>query len=46
MFPNVTVADNDLRLMIVWLAGRLPYGMYDDDEMDEDEADENVEENE
>jgi hypothetical protein len=39
MYPNDTPAENDLRLMIVWLAGRLPYDMYaDDDEEDEAEA--------
>jgi len=32
MFPDFTVDANDLRLMIVWLANRLPYDMYDDDE--------------
>ena len=30
MFPDETVEENDLRLMIVWMAGRLPYDMYDD----------------
>ena len=38
MYPDFSGAVNDLRLMIVWLANRLPYGMYDDDdEVDEDE---------
>lgn len=37
MFPGETVAENDLRLMIVWLAGRLPYDMYGDDDTDEED---------
>ena len=40
MYPDDTVEDNDLRLMIVWLAGRLPYDMYGDDDVDEDEEEE------
>jgi hypothetical protein len=42
MFPGDSVEDNDLRLMIVWLAGRLPYDMYADD--DEEEGEETAEE--
>jgi hypothetical protein len=38
MYPDVTVDVNDLRLMMVWLSGRLPYGMYDGEEPTEDEA--------
>jgi len=39
MYPDEIVEVNDLRLMIVWLANRLPYDMYDDDdEVDEEEA--------
>lgn len=37
MFPGEAVDENDLRLMIVWLSGRLPYDMYgEDDEHDHD----------
>lgn len=32
MYPDFTPTDNDLRLMIVWLAGRLPYDVDEDDE--------------
>lgn len=32
MYPDYPVEENDLRLMIVWLAGRLPYDMYEDEE--------------
>ena len=42
MYPDDTTHENDLRLMIVWLAGRLPYDMYEDEE--EDEEEEEVEE--
>ena len=36
MFPDYSGEVNDLRLMIVWLANRLPYDMYDEDaEVDE-----------
>ncbi len=39
MFPDETVAENDLRLMIVWLANRLPYDMYgEEEETAEEEA--------
>lgn len=31
-FPDDSVDENDLRLMIVWLAGRLPYDMDEDEE--------------
>lgn len=38
MFPGFTCEANDLRLMIVWMANRLPYNMYgEDDEVDEEE---------
>lgn len=38
MFPDHTYEPYDLRLMIVWLAGRLPYDMYeDDDDIDDEE---------
>lgn len=30
--------ENDLRLMIVWLAGRLPYGMYEEEEEGEEDT--------
>ena len=36
-YPDVQVAENDLRLMIVWLAGRLPYDMYEDEHEHETE---------
>jgi len=32
MYPEDKVVANDLRLMIVWLANRLPYDMYANDE--------------
>jgi hypothetical protein len=36
MYPDFDGQANDLRLMVVWLANRLPYGMYgEDDEVDE-----------
>jgi hypothetical protein len=38
-YPDETADENDLRLMIVWLAGRLPYDM-DGEEGEEEEADE------
>jgi hypothetical protein len=38
MFPGEQVSDNDLRLMIVWLANRLPFDMYEDEEGGEEEA--------
>jgi hypothetical protein len=44
MYPDDTVEDNDLRLMIVWLAGRLPYDMYGDDEDEGEEEEEGLEE--
>lgn len=39
MYPGEQPAENDLRLMIVWLANRLPYDMYgdEDEEVDEEE---------
>jgi len=38
MFPDFKCEVNDLRLMIVWLANRLPYDMYSgEDETDEEE---------
>lgn len=38
MYPGDQPSDNDLRLMIVWVANRLPYDMYaDDDETGEEE---------
>ena len=40
MYPDETVAENDLRLMIVWLAGRLPYDMYGDEDAEEGEEEE------
>jgi hypothetical protein len=39
MFPDYSCQVNDLRLMIVWLANRLPYDMYnEDDDGDEEET--------
>ncbi len=38
MYPDFTHEENDLRLMIVWLADRLPVDMYEDEEEDEEEA--------
>ena len=39
MFPTDSPEEYDLRLMIVWLASRLPYDMYgDDDETEEEET--------
>jgi hypothetical protein len=32
MYPGFSPEQNDLRLMIVWLAGRLPYDMYEEEE--------------
>jgi len=40
MYPDALFEENDLRLMIVWLAGRLPYDMYASDEEEGDEEDE------
>lgn len=37
-YPDNTVDVNDLRLMIVWLAGRLPYDMFEEDAEEETEA--------
>lgn len=37
MYPDETVDENDLRLMIVWLSGRLPYDMYGDEDAEEGE---------
>ncbi|NLG99856.1 MAG: hypothetical protein GX491_21070 [Chloroflexi bacterium] len=37
MYPDDKVDENDLRLMIVWIANRLPYDMYDDEEEEEEE---------
>lgn len=31
-YPDVSVNENDLRLMFVWLAGRLPYDMFEEEE--------------
>jgi hypothetical protein len=31
MYPGYEYVENDLRLMIVWLAGRLPYDMYEEE---------------
>jgi hypothetical protein len=39
MYPDAAVEENDLRLMIVWLAGRLPYDMYGDEEDEGQEED-------
>lgn len=39
VYPDSHPDENDLRLMIVWLAGLLPYDMYEDGE-DEEEASE------
>lgn len=39
IFPDFHPEENDLRLMIVWLANRLPYDMYaDEKETEEEEA--------
>jgi hypothetical protein len=38
MYPDDKIELNDLRLMIVWLANRLPYDMYEDDDETEEEA--------
>lgn len=40
MYPDDKPEDNDLRLMIVWIAGRLPYGMYGDEDEEELEGEE------
>lgn len=37
-YPDEHPDENDLRLMIVWLAGRLPYDMYEDEGGEEEEA--------
>ena len=44
MFPDDKPENNDLRLMIVWIANRLPYNMYGEE--DEGEIEEEEEENE
>jgi hypothetical protein len=36
MYPDEKVEANDLRLMIVWLANRLPYDMYEEDQAPEE----------
>jgi len=38
--PAESVDENDLRLMVVWLASRLPYDMYEDENDDDDETEE------
>ncbi len=38
MYPAETIELNDLRLMIVWVANRLPYDMYEEDAEVEEEA--------
>lgn len=40
MYPGENPDENDLRLMIVWLAGRLPYDMYEEGEDDTEETEE------
>jgi hypothetical protein len=40
MYPGYEHEENDLRLMIVWLAGRLPYDMYEDEEEAEEAEEE------
>lgn len=42
MYPEAQVDENDLRLMIVWLSGRLPYDMYANG-VEEDEEENEVE---
>lgn len=37
MYPDAQFEENDFRLMIVWLAGRLPYDMYADGDAEEGE---------
>lgn len=38
MYPDYPHEDNDLRLMIVWLSGRLPYNMYGEESEEEEES--------
>ena len=38
MFPDFQYQENDLRLMIVWLSGRLPYDLGEEEEEAEIEA--------
>ncbi len=40
MYPDFTPEVNDLRLMIVWVANRLPYDMYADEDEEEEEKSE------
>lgn len=40
MYPEDNPGENDLRLMIVWLASRLPYDMYEEDEDEAEEPEE------
>ncbi len=37
MYPDFPHEENDLRLMIVWIAGRLPYDMYAEEEEQEEQ---------
>jgi hypothetical protein len=37
MYPDFSNEQNDLRLMIVWISGRLPVDMYGDDEEEDEE---------
>ncbi len=36
-YPDLTVEENDLRLMIVWLASRLPFEMDEEEEIEEED---------
>jgi hypothetical protein len=47
MYPDFSPEQNDLRLMIVWVAGRLPFDMYgEEDDTDDTEDTEGFEETE
>jgi hypothetical protein len=37
-YPQEQAAENDVSLMVVWLSGRLPYQMDDEQEISEDES--------
>lgn len=38
MFPEAGTSSDDIRLMAVWVANRLPYELFEDEEEEEDET--------
>jgi len=39
-YPDAKTETDDLRLMVVWMSGRLPYEMVDDEADDEEDSEE------